>query len=246
MPSLVHEAYPPLLLAKKLNNRAAFCIQAGHYDRAVSNLVKALKVTEHIDNSDSTCTCKHCDLQACMTFSQSCDSTSDDSVASKHSTRSQSLISDESSEEGYIHRQPIRVTPQAMQEGHSMGLALPLIITFNLALAHHLSAIEEKQLDRTKLAKVLQLYELAYRWQMEEDDAEVDCIRFTMIISNNLGEIHRAVNNRSKYFKCLQHLLSTMMFMVDCQQDDDSSLELDGFLHNTSQLFSRGKCAAAA
>jgi hypothetical protein len=245
MPSLVHEAYPPLLLAKKLNNRAAFCIETGRYDRAVSNLVKALKLTEQIDKS-ATCTCKHCGLQACVTFSQSFDSTIVDSVASKYPTRRQSLISDESSEEGYIYRQPIRVTPQAMQEGHPMGLTLPLIITFNLALAHHLSAMEENQLDRKKLSKVLQLYEFAYRWQMEEDDEEVDCIRFTMIISNNLGEIHRAVDNRSKYVMCLQHLLSTMMFMVYCQQNNDSSLDLDGFVRNTSQLILQGRCAAAA
>jgi hypothetical protein len=245
MPSLFHETYPQLLLAKKLNNSAAFCIETGRYDRAVSNLVKALKLTEQIDISAS-CTCKHCGLKACMAFSQRCDSTSVDSVASKRPKRRQSLISDESSEEGYIYRQPIRVAPQAMHEGHSMGLTLPLIITFNLALAHHLRAIEENQLDRKKLSKVLQLYEFAYRWQMEEDDEQVHCIRFTMIISNNLGEIHRAVNNRSKYVMCLQHVLSTMMFMVDCHQNDDSSLELDGFLRNTSQLILQGQCAAAA
>jgi hypothetical protein len=124
---------------------------------------------------------------------------------------------------------------------------LPLIIIFNTALAHHLSAMEEEQLNRKKLSKVLQLYELAFRWQMEEeDDEQVDCICFTMIISNNLGEIHRAVNDRSKHVRCLQHLLSTVMFIVDCQQNDDYSLELDGFLRNTSQLFLQGECAAVA
>ena len=71
-----------------------------------------------------------------------------------------------------------------------MGLTLPLVI--NLAtwrLVHHLSAISEEVLNRRKLGKVLQLYELAYRWQMEsEEDEQVECIRFTLIISNNLGE----------------------------------------------------------
>jgi hypothetical protein len=110
--------------------------------------------------------------------------------------------------------------------------------------------LEEKQLNRNKLSNVLQLYELAYRLQMEEDDEQVDCIRFAMIISNNLGEIHRAVNDRSKHVKCLEHLLSTMMFIVDGRQlnfnDDSSFLELDGFLRNTSQLFLQGQGAAAA
>jgi hypothetical protein len=255
--ALSHEAYPPHLLAQKLNNRAAFCIETGRYDRAISNLVKALKVSEQVDNV-STCTCKHCSLDGCMSFSQKVTG-----FERRHSrstrTRSGSSTPSEVVEvdDGYIHRQPIHVTPHAMQEGHSMGLTLPLIITFNLALAHHLSAIEgctphtKLMVDRKKLKKVLQLYELAYRWQMEEEDEQFDCIRFTMIISNNLGEIHRAVNNRSKHVKCLQHLLSTMMFLVDCQhissmQTDDDSLELDGFLRNTSQLILLGECAAAA
>ena len=37
----LQSAYPPLLLAKKLNNRAAFCIETGHYERAVPNLIRA-------------------------------------------------------------------------------------------------------------------------------------------------------------------------------------------------------------
>jgi hypothetical protein len=247
MPSLVHEAYPPLMLAKKLNNRAAFYIETGRYDRAVSKLAKALKLTGKTDNIATCCTCKHCGLKECVTFSQRRDSSIADSVASNHRTRRHSLISDVSSEEGYIYRLPIHVAPQAMQEGHSMGLTLPLIIIFNMALAHHLSAMEEEQLNRKKLSKVLQLYELAFRWQMEEeDDEQVDCICFTMIISNNLGEIHRAVNDRSKHVMCLQHLLSTMMFLVVDGQQTDGSLELDGFLRNTSQLILQGRCADAA
>ena len=126
-----------------------------------------------------------------------------------------------------------------------MGMSLPLIITVNLALAHHLDALEQKEMDRKKLKRVLQLYELAYRWQMEEDDEQLDCIALSIIISNNLGEINRAVNNKSKHIKCLQHLLSTLMFVVDCQQMDDK-LDLDGFLRNTSQLVLQDQCAAAA
>lgn len=83
-------------------------------------------------------------------------------------------------------------------------------------------------------------------------------ILFTMVIANNLAQIHFAVNNITKYYMCLQHLLSTMMFLVDCQQvnamnynADHSSaqpsiIELDGFLRNTTCLFLRAQAAAAA
>jgi hypothetical protein len=71
-----------------------------------------------------------------------------------------------------------------------MGSTLPMIITFNLALAYHLTAIvEEGPNNRDLLQKVLQLYELAYRWQLEDQGNEqVNSLSFTMILANNFGE----------------------------------------------------------
>jgi hypothetical protein len=152
---------------------------------------------------------------------------------------------EDSEQDGYIYRRAIRVSQCSMQEEHSMGATLSLIIIFNLALAHHLSAIQQ-QMCRRRLQKALQLYELAYQLQLEEQqEQQVSSLRFTMIIANNLGEIHRAVNNNSKHVMCLQHLLSTMMYLVDCRIPADS-IELDGFFRNTLQLILKNKCASAA
>jgi hypothetical protein len=146
---------------------------------------------------------------------------------------------------GYIYRKPIHVSPHSMQEGHSMGVTLSLIVIFNLALAHHLVAVQNN-MCRRRLQKALQLYELAYQLQLEEKhEQQVNSLRFTMIIANNLGEIHRTVNNRSKHMMCLQHLLSTIMYLVDCQIPAES-IELDGFFRNTSQLILQKRCASAA
>jgi hypothetical protein len=156
-------------------------------------------------------------------------------------------LSDES-EEAFVYRQPIRVTPQSMQAGHNM-IILPMIITFNLALAYHLTAIEEEgPINRDSLEKVLQLYEVAYRWQSEDQGNEhVNSLSFDMSIANNLGEIHRAVGNHSKYVICLQYLLSTMMSVVDCNdREEESAIQMDGFFRNTSQLILHDQCAAAA
>lgn len=147
---------------------------------------------------------------------------------------------------GYVYKQPIRVSPQTMEEGHSMGVVLPLILTFNLALAHHLDAIECDEIDRSKLQRVLRLYELAYRWQVEEQDVQSESLRFTMVIANNLGEIHRVVSNHEKHQKCLEHLLSTLMFLVDCRDVDGNVMDMDGFLRNTAELILHGRCAGAA
>jgi tetratricopeptide (TPR) repeat protein len=247
MPALVHEPYPPQLLAQKLINRGAICIETGRFELAISTLVKALKLSEQVAN-DYACSCRHCSLEESMSINQTVprlmrqDSPSfcrhEDACTSPTMARLQQT--EDSEQDGYIYRRAIRVSQFSMQEGHSMGATMSLIIIFNLALAHHLSAIQQ-QMCRRRLQKALQFYELAYHLQSEEQSS----LRFTMIIANNLGEIHRAVNNHSKHVMCLQHLLSTMMYLVDCQIPADS-IELDGFFRNTSQLILNNKCASAA
>ncbi len=44
-------------------------------------------------------------------------------------------------------------------------------------------------------------------------------LRFDMIVCNNLSQIHKMAHNYSKQEKCLQHLLSILMFVVDWQRE---------------------------
>lgn len=167
---------------------------------------------------------------------------------------------------GYIYQQPIRIGCI----GHDMGSTLFLIIIFNLALAHHLEAVRnghpKKKRDKI-IDKTLSLYELTYKWQLkllcrdksdEEMEADptpapscssVTSIRFNMIIRNNLSQIHRLTKDYSKYKRCLQYLLSTVMVVVEYRsrnynsQVDSSTpskdpriMNLDGFLHNTAAI----------
>jgi hypothetical protein len=57
-----------------------------------------------------------------------------------------------------------------------------------------------------------------------------------MIVSNNLGEIHRAAGDTDKHTMCLQHLLSTIMYMVDSNLGVLDSNEMDGFYSNVSHV----------
>jgi len=139
-----------------------------------------------------------------------------------------------------------------------MGATLPLIITFNLALAHHLNTIEgmakknDHNINPEQLQKILRLYELTYRWQTDsEDDESVDSIYFSLAIANNLAEIHRVTNNKQKHLLCLEHLLSTIMYVVDCNdetqsRDSASPMELEGFFQNASELILHEQAAGAA
>ena len=224
------------IMAQKLNNRAASYIESGSPDRAILVLVKALKFTEKYESEEFRI--NHCTLDDCMRYTQK----------ASLKRRRPSCENDESSHCGFVYRNPIRVSPQAIEEEQYMGPALPLIITFNLALAHHTRLIQDKKTnDRDAMNKVLRLYECAYRFQVQEANEMVASIPFTMIIANNLSQIHRAANNHSKHMKCLQHLLSTVMFLVDGQQTQDrTDLDMDGFLQNASSLILQGQCASAA
>ncbi len=54
-------------------------------------------------------------------------------------------------------------------------------------------------------------------------NSKCSSLRFDMIVCNNLSQIHRLAQNYSKQEKCLQHLLSIMMFVVDWQRERDHS-----------------------
>ena len=156
---------------------------------------------------------------------------------------------------GFIYRRPVEVDTNSIQEGHNMGVNLSLIVIFNLALAHQLRAIDQiastsSSADQKLLQKALQLYELAYQLHLDEcqDSTNYDrvgSLRFTMIVSNNLGEIHRIAGRQEKHEMCLQHLLQTIMYLVDSQTAIDS-IDLDGFFRNTSQIMFHNIGAQAA
>lgn len=269
--------------ARELNEQGAFCIDIGRYDRAIEVLIDALEVSESTNlDSSVACRCGSCSLDSCMQYSHDYAQMIDCKPSNSKACSTDGGIA----VGGFMYRQPIRIPPGAVEGGHIMGMTLPMILTFNLALAYHLNAIATGSLTRNSnnancrshLEKILQLYELAYRWHVEEENqlakergspfVSLSGILFTMVVANNLAQIHFAVNNITKYYLCLQHLLSTMMFLVDCQQlshisttqyhqnhqdpattataAKPSMMDLDGFLQNTSCLFLRAQAAAAA
>ena len=245
------------------NDYAAGCIEGGRYDEAIGNLLHALKLSDLIDDGhddddhdDNCCRdasrCKKNIMETCMSYGESL-------LSPKHHNkkrrRSSSVVvpkkdatTTTADEESFIYSTPIRAQPTlSIQKDHRLGIVLQLIIIFNLALAYHLRAIQQL-VSHDSLRQVLQLYEVAYRLQVRED---IRSLRFTMVLANNLGQVHRAAGNGSKYAMCLEHVLSAMMFLLDVQQQqsDQSSrglFDLDGFARNTSKLILQDQCAAAA
>jgi tetratricopeptide (TPR) repeat protein len=233
MPCLLQDGSQARLLAQNLNNRGAQYFESGDHDRAIASLAKALKLWNKVSHDDESCDwCSSRNLDECIMRTSQCSSYAALHHAANSASRS-SLSLNQSEEEHFVYRKPIYLLPQ---REHSPGSTLSFIIILNLAMAHHMSAIQH-QPNRRRLHRVLQLYELAnQKLQLKENIRS----RFaSMIIANNVGEI--------QYIMCLQHLLSATMLMIDCHKHlACGSIELEGFSRNTSRLILHNNCAGIA
>jgi tetratricopeptide (TPR) repeat protein len=126
----------------------------------------------------------------------------------------------------FIFLNPIRIEEQLPQT--KLRKSLSLIALFNLAICNHRSGILHN-MDVGLLRKALQMYEMAYAIQMQEG---IDMtLTPTMIIMSNVGHIHKILGNTDNSMQCFQHLLSTIMFLVEAGEKDHI-FEFDGFFEN--------------
>ena len=131
-----------------------------------------------------------------------------------------------------------------------MGVTLILIIHFNLALAHHLLYLEADtesgitDFDKERyFEKAVQLYELAYRSHLDHGN-----LRLAMLVSNNLGQIHRVAGNQTEHELWLHNLLRVFVCVVEWDLVDTvlDQTEFDGLCHNVSPTMLTSICAPAA
>merc|ERR1711907_97700 len=131
----------------------------------------------------------------------------------------------------FVYHRPLFVNRESIEENHFMGVTLVWILLFNLALAHHLMYLEgggDDNENEKYFRKAVKLYELAYQSHLDytsdddketgdDDDDDYGSLRFAVIVSNNVGQIHRVAGNTSESEECLQHLLRVIMYVVECQ-----------------------------
>ena len=150
------------------------------------------------------------------------------------------------------------------EDEHIKFLSRSKPTTTTTTFHHHHHHHHHRQL----LVRALGLYEIANEILYNSDKGGSLCSYWspqaTIIISNNVGEIHHSCGDSSKYELCLQHLLSTMMCIVDYNKDSPpmhhhhhhqadtttSSIqhtnEWNGFVRNVSKLILKDTCAEAA
>ncbi|KAG7364571.1 hypothetical protein IV203_037773 [Nitzschia inconspicua] len=140
----------------------------------------------------------------------------------------------------FIFLNPIKIEGQLPKT--KMRKSLTLIALFNLAICNHRSGILNN-MDAGLLRKALQMYEMAYAIQMQEG---IDMtLTPTMIIMSNVGHIHKILGNNHYSVQCFQHLLSTIMFLVEAGEKDHI-FEFDGFFENILKTVYAHPPAAAA
>lgn len=233
--------YSPQMMAIKLNNRAASCIETGRYESAIEYLTKSLETArEEVDDDDEhaiddASSSPYCALDECIRFSR----------RNGRRRAAMNVSSEHDTKVGYIYETPIRFSPQA-QKMQATSPTIELIATYNLALAYHLSAVKriiDKKPQMSKLSTALKLYELTYRWVCDE---QLQSLGFAMIISNNVGQIHRASKDQRKHETCMKHLLSMIMYSIVNEDGVEREIEMDGFFQNTTPFVLQSHCAGAA
>jgi hypothetical protein len=139
--------------------------------------------------------------------------------------------------------------------GNCSNIRYAIVCLFNLALSHHLWALEHRGLSgcpeggaRPRLLAAARLYELAYNLLMQAEDLHMVPV-FALAIINNLWQIHNACEDHTKAELCLEHLLSSLMFFCDHDKNVRTLLIdcMDGFISNVMRkLLKDIKTAPAA
>lgn len=199
-------------------NRSCSLVEAGLYDAAIdqlsSTLLSTMKIIMTQANEERSL---ETSLDQCM------------------KTRSSSMSIDEEMQGQFLYKRAILI-PTDLEMSYRELVMVSCMITFNLAIAYH------QRGDTESLARAMKLYELSYN--LQRDQQLDNNILFTLAIVNNLGLVHRQLNDELAAGECFDHVLSTLMYLTCCGQASES--HLDGFFYNVTGAASQPSVAPAA
>ena len=185
---------------------------------------------------------------------------------------------DDYEEEDFIYREPIFIettnnsdscgnASSVVDDVEDYSTTLSVTCVFNLALAHHLTAIDQDD-DEQRLRVALRLYEVCYLMQRNSLDQakntsssntnsssiEKMSLSHTLGLVNNSGQIHKSLHQYKRANRLFQHLLSSLVLVSEMDEQDgedgnnDNSIDqLEGLWKTASQLvLSNPEVASAA
>jgi tetratricopeptide (TPR) repeat protein len=231
----------------ELNNEGARLICKGQYGRAVSTFSEAMSTVKQM-MADENRIAGNRDQDTAMLDSTSeyCSETISCMEAESSSYPEEAASCEDDSSPCFIFRKPLVMTLLDADEcGDRTTVAkLSAIMMFNMALSHHLSALQHHK-NATQLRAALMLYGNAYVLLQNE---QVDiCVLYNLALSNNLGQVLKAMKQQPQARQCFEQLLSILLCLVEyC--DDEEKARLEGFFRSASPciLGSNTKAAPAA
>merc|ERR1711907_575938 len=144
----------------------------------------------------------------------------------------------------------------------SVQISREILKQHQLPYSHHLLELSKQEERKRKVycRKALSLYEHSHRIFLKQTSTfrgDVPAVH-SLALAGNLGQIHHALGDHGKAEQCMQYLLSTLMYVIDCGKDAPAVAEqqhalitrdsaiMDGFFSMIKPLISRDEPAAAA
>jgi hypothetical protein len=239
-------SYPTLNLIIDLNNEGVDYLEKGNLESAALVLRDALAATKQLmkdrEEKSQAVRIHGPMISTCQqpTAFPVCESAPVELHASFPSNPNEGNQSDSTTaSDDYVFRRAYKLN----KEHHgSCSPICSLTCMFNLALTHHLRALDPSSAGKTQHFKSLQaatkLYELTYTMLMQDDDG-ISCFTSLMALAiiNNLAHIYQfCTRDEKKAAQYGEHLISVLMYFQQCGELDTSELSCGPIILSVSRL----------
>jgi hypothetical protein len=215
--------------AVSMNNLGASCIATGDLMEAVAHLVNALRYSK--DLLQATTAAHEEDFQ-------SSDARFDAWISQEACTHGNSAAA-VAVTGSFVYSQPIVIptddtTPRSSGKFET-NLLITSAIVFNMAIAHHLSGIQQGN-DPRLLQIALMFYERSFDLsEVYRNDHTGSCMYYTMAVLNNVGVCYRSMGQGEFADKAFSTLLTYLLYAHASPQQSITS-NLETFFVNVSYL----------
>jgi hypothetical protein len=183
---------PILLAAMALNNRGVALLKAQQYKRAILHFSKGLKLSQQ--------TLKSVDPHSSEITLDKCMSSRDYPV---------DIHLPELSKSAFLR--PIIVSV-FLSSSFEYNQSLPFILIFNQAIAHHLLGMDCR--SKRFIQKAVKLYECSLCGVARHNRGGTSTV-YVCACLNNMASLHRFLKKPKDSERCLRHLLSTLMLLIN-------------------------------
>lgn len=238
----------------ELNDHAAFLIECGQYKYALEVLNHCLMCLQkckeegfEIDMIEKT--------KAVLAFRQSRKGMIEELTLAGPSSSSATVdlveggvISRDSASFLYRHPHRLSLIELSYVSHDDAALTVSSTLIFNMALTHHLIAVDTehacKKRSTKRLLVSLKLYGLCFQMHTKMT-TDMLSMNYALAVINNCGLIHDVLGRPDKAEKFYSHLLLFLMMMIE-GEGAIAVVGFEGFLHNAFRLILNDGAAAAA